>query len=175
VVMVFAIQDHKRRIEVGYGLEGILNDAKVGDIGRSMVPLLQQSQYGPAIQYGAQQIADDIAADAKVTLAPVQPVQQPQYHYQTVRHHGPNWIGIIIFIVFLLVALHGGGRGGGGSGWLWFLLGSMMGGGRGGGFGGGGGGGFGGGGGEGGGGGGGGDFGGGFGGGSGGGGASGDW
>ena len=35
--MLLAIDDHKRRIEVGSGLEGILNDAKVGDIGRAMV------------------------------------------------------------------------------------------------------------------------------------------
>jgi uncharacterized protein len=172
VVMVFAIQDKKRRIEVGYGLEGILNDAKVGDIGRSMVPLLEQAQYGPAMQYGVQQIADDIAADAKVTLDPVGQTQ-PTYHYRTVRHHGNNWVGLIIFIVVLIVIFHGGGRGGGGRGWLWFLLGNMMGGGFGGGGGGFGGGGFGGGGS--GGGDGGGDFGGGFGGGSGGGGASGGW
>lgn len=170
ILMVFAIQDHKRRIEVGYGLEGILNDAKVGDIGRSMVPQLQQGQYGPAIQSGVQQIADVIAADANVTLTPPQQSQAPAYSYQP-RRHRTNWVGIIFFIIFIALMLHGGGRGGGGSGWLWFLLGNIMGGG----FGGGRGGGFGGGGGGEGGGGGGGDFGGGFGGGSGGGGASGDW
>jgi uncharacterized protein len=169
ILMVFAIQDHKRRIEVGYGLEGILNDAKVGDIGRSMVPLLQQEQYGSAIQYGVQQIADVIAADAGVSITPPTQ-QQTMYVPHRERSHGSNWVGLIFFAVFLLVILGGGGRGGG---WMWFLLGNMMGGGFGGGgrgFGSGdsGGGGFGGGGG-------GGDFGGGFGGGSGGGGASGGW
>jgi uncharacterized protein len=174
VLMVFAIQDHKRRIEVGYGLEGILNDAKVGDIGRDMVPQLKAGEYGPAILLGVQDVADVIAKDAGVTLnAPDQPA--PVYHYETTSRHSSNWLGIIVFIVILLVIFGGGGRGGGG--WLWFLLGSMMGGGgRGGGGGGFGDGGFGGGG-FGGGSGGGGDggFGGGFGGGSGGGGASGDW
>ena len=168
VLMVFAIQDHKDRIEIGYGLEGILNDAKVGDIRRSMHDDLVQGQYGPGIQSGVQQIANVIAADANVTLTPPQQSDAPTYHYQQV-HHRTNWVGIIFFIIFIALMLHGGGRGGGGSGWLWFLRGSLMGGGRGGGFGGGG---FGGGGGEGGGGG---DFGGGFGGGSGGGGASGDF
>ncbi len=168
VVLVFAIGDRKRRIEVGYGLEGILNDAKVGDVGRSMVPLLQQGQYGPAVQYGVQQIADDIATDAKVTLSPVGQTQ-PTYHYRRVQHRGNNWVGILIFVVILFAIFHGGGRGGGGRGWLWFLLGNMMGGGFGGGggrWGGGGGSDSGGGGGN---------FGGGFGGGSGGGGASGGW
>lgn len=173
VVLVFAIKDHKDRIEVGYGLEGILNDAKVGDILRSVKPDLQQSQYSAAIQSATQQVANVIAADAGVTLTAPQQQQPPVYHYQQTQHHFP-W-GIIVFIViFIIILSHGhgggpGGGGGGGSGWLWFLLGSMMGGGGGrgggdGGFGGGGGGSSGGG-----------DFGGGFGGGSGGGGASGDW
>jgi uncharacterized protein len=166
IVLVFAIQDHKDRIEVGYGLEGILNDAKVGDIRRSMNALLEQGQYGPAIQSGVQQVADVIAADANVTLTPPQQSAEPVYNYQRPRHH-TNWFGLIFFLIFLLLSF----RGGGGRGWLWFLLGNMMGGG----FGGGRGGGFGDSGGGGGGGGGGGDFGGGFGGGSGGGGASGNW
>jgi uncharacterized protein len=162
IVMVFAIKEHKRRIEVGYGLEGILNDAKVGDIGRSMVPQLQAGQYGPAILNGVQQIGNVIAADAGVTLdqtpQPVEPLPVETHS------HGFPWIRLILFLFFILIFARGGGRGGG---WLWFLAGNAMGGGFGG-RGGGGGSGFGGGGG-------GSDFGGGFGGGSGGGGASGDW
>jgi uncharacterized protein len=166
VIMLLAINDRKRRIEVGYGLEGILNDAKVGDIGRTMVPWLQRGEYGQGLLEGEQQIANVIAADAHVTLTPLEhPVRQPA------PQHGRNdWLGIVIFFVILFFIFGAGRRGGGG--WLpWFILGNLMGGGggRGGGWGGGGGG-------DGGGSdGGGGDFGGGFGGGSGGGGASGGW
>ena len=168
VLLIFAIQDHKRRIEVGYGLEGVLNDAKVGDIGRDMVPGLKAGQYGPAMQLGVQEISADIAADAGVTL---DPPSQHTYHREAASSGGSGlgfrWIWIVVVLIFLFA----GGRGGR-SGILWFLLGNMMGGG---GRWGGGGGSDGGGGGGGGGGGSGGDFGGGFGGGSGGGGASGDW
>ena len=164
LLMIFAIKEHKRRIEVGYGLEGILNDAKVGDIGRSMVPQLEQKQYGPAIYGGLQQIATDIATDAGVTLAQTQ--QQHTYRREPAQQglRLGSIIRIIVFVGIFIAVISGRGRGG--SGWLWFLLGSMMGGGggrdRGDGFGGGGGGG--------------GDGFGGFGGGgSGGGGASGDW
>ncbi len=129
VVMVFAIQDHKDRIEVGYGLEGILNDAKVGDIRRSMNPLLEQGQYGPAIQSGVQQIADVIAADANVTLSPLQEMPNLAYRERPAEHH-TNWFGILFFLVILLLMFRGGG---GGGGWLWFLLGNLMGGGFGGG------------------------------------------
>jgi len=161
VLMVFAVQEHKDRIEIGYGLEGILNDAKVGDIRRSMHAALSQGEIGPGILLGEQQIADVIAKDAGVTLDA--PVEQPVYHREYVRQrHGFNWpLIIILIVVFGIISRGGGGRGGGG--WLWFLLGNMMGGGFGGGRGGGfGGGSSGGGGGD-------------FGGGSGGGGASGDW
>lgn len=167
VLMILAINDHKRRIEIGYGLEGILNDAKVGDIGRTMVPYLQRGEYGPGLLEAEQQIANVIAADAHVTLTPLQhPVRQP-----APQRSRNDWLGVIIFFVILFFIFGGGRRGGGG--WLpWFILGNMIGGNRrGGGWGGGDGGDGGGGGGDGGGG----DFGGGFGGGSGGGGASGDW
>lgn len=171
VLLVFAIQDRKRRIEVGYGLEGVLNDAKVGDIGRAMVPQLRAGQYGAAIQSGVEAIANVIAADAGVTLQP--PAVQHTYHREAAQRSGRGggtWIWLLLVLFFLFFA----GRGGR-SGLLWFLLGSMMGGGgRGGRWGDGSGGGFGGDSGSGGGGGGGPDDGS-FGGGSGGGGASGDW
>ena len=68
VLMLFAIKDRKRWIEIGYGLEGILNDAKVGDIGRTMVPALQAANYDEAAQTGLRQITQVIATDAGVTL-----------------------------------------------------------------------------------------------------------
>jgi uncharacterized protein len=161
VLMVFAVAEHKDRIEVGYGLEGVLNDAKVGDIRRSMHDQLASGELGPGILFGERQLADVIAKDANVTLDQTAPMQQPMQRPATQRRRGSGWPTILIFLFVILIFT----RGGRGGGWLWFLLGNMMGGG------------FGGGGGRSGdgGGGGGGDFGGGFGGGSGGGGASGDW
>lgn len=132
VLMVFAIHDHKRWINVGKGLEGILNDAKVGDIGRAMVPQLKEGQYGAGALLGVQQIANVIAADKGVALdAPV----QHTYHRQEVRQsrgRGFGIGGIIFFLViaFLIFGRGRGGRGGGGGGGLgWLLLGSMLGGG----------------------------------------------
>ncbi len=173
VLMIFAMNDRKRRIEVGNGLEGVLNDAKVGDIGRSMDAGLQAGTVGQAILGGQQQVANDIAADAGVTLTPLP--QRPRQAAQRNASGGWGFLPILIFVGIFLWFLFRGGRGGrgggGGSGLGWFLLGNLL-GSRGGGFGGGGGGGF-----DGGGGGGGDDggFSGGFGGGSEGGGASGSW
>src|ERR1700730_13724242 len=42
LLMLVVMNPRKYRIEVGYGLEGILNEDEVGDIGRAMVPALSQ-------------------------------------------------------------------------------------------------------------------------------------
>ena len=68
VLVLLAVGDHKYRIDVGYGLEGILNDAKVGDIGREMVPYLRSGDYDSAVTLAVGQVAQVIAADAKVSL-----------------------------------------------------------------------------------------------------------
>jgi uncharacterized protein len=129
VLLIVSINPRKYRIEVGYGLEGILNDAKVGDIGRSMVPSLSQNDYNSAIPLGVQQIARVIATDAGVTLKLAQPVHQ--YH----RQQAPVQIsftelllggGVILLILFFLVKT-------GNTGLIFFLLGNLMGGGFGGG------------------------------------------
>ena len=130
VLMIVSLAPRRYRIEVGYGLEGILNDAKVGDIGRSMVPALSQNDYNTAIPLGVRQIAQVIANDAGVTLTQTQPVHQ--YH----RQPAPIQLtltelvlggGVILLILFFLVKT-------GNMGLIFFLLGNLMGGGGGGGY-----------------------------------------
>jgi uncharacterized protein len=125
VLVIFSMSPRKYRIEVGYGLEGILNDAKVGDIGRTMVPAASQGDFNTAIPLGVQQIAQVIAADAGVTLNLAQPVHQ--YH----RQQAPVQIslmelllggGAILLVLFFLVKT-------GNTGLIFFLLGNLMGGG----------------------------------------------
>ena len=49
VLILLAVQDRKYRIEVGYGLEPILPDGKVGGFGREAVPLLKLGNYRGAL------------------------------------------------------------------------------------------------------------------------------
>ena len=137
VLIFLAVDDHQRRIEAGYGLEGILNDAKLGDIGRAMVPSLKAGDYDTAITGAVDSVAQVIAADAKVTLN-----EQPDSEAMPVRHihHGsilPKLILIVLVLIFygagsllrmlfgygLLSSILGGGYrgggwgGGGGSSW----------------------------------------------------------
>lgn len=100
VLLLLAVDDHKYRIDVGYGLEGILNDAKVGDIGRSMRPYLRARDYDSAVTSAVSQVAQVIAIDAGVTLTDVQ-TPAPQ---RAQRHSS-----IAPFILFLLILLFFGG------------------------------------------------------------------
>jgi uncharacterized protein len=68
VMVLLAVGDHKYWTEVGYGLEPILPDGKVGGFGRDMVPLLRQGNYNSAVSQMVSQIAEVIAQDSHITL-----------------------------------------------------------------------------------------------------------
>jgi len=150
LLVLFAIKDHKDRIEVGYGLEPILPDGFVGDALRQVRPLLQQGDYGTAMLTAAEIAGGTIAKSKGVTLDTH--LVSPEYEHHT-SHGGEGlpWPLIIIGVVILFSLIgrlfHGGGGGnrGGGSGGsgiggflTGMLLGNLLGGGRGGGWGGGG-------------------------------------
>jgi uncharacterized protein len=125
VLILLATQDHRYRIEVGYGLEPILPDGKVGGIGREAVPLLRQNDFNGAIALMTTRVAQVIAQDAGIQLTgatePAAPERQP--------HAGLSVGGIIAIIIIALIVLFtplgrlllwglllGGGGGGGGFG-----------------------------------------------------------
>ncbi len=144
LLLLVATDDHKYRFEVGYGLEGILPDGKVGTIGREMVPYLRQGNYDGAVTLGVQDVSQVIAQDAGVTLHSQVQEYSPQPQRRPLQ--AGRDILLAIFAIFVFLSLIRSGP----NGWAGFLLGAilgnMMGGGGGGGdgFGGGDGGGFGG-------------------------------
>src|ERR1700692_4585994 len=137
VLILIATQDHKYWTTVGYGLEGILPDGKVGGFGREMVPLLKSGDYNGAATLITSRVATVIAQDAGVTLD-----NQPETRPASPRPQASPGAGtvVILLLVFFFVVLpilraifRGGGGGGGGLGFLLgMLLGSGGGGGRGG-------------------------------------------
>ena len=132
VLILYAINDHRARIEVGYGLEPILPDGKVGAIQREAIPLVRASNYSQALLLVTSRVASVIAQDAGVQLTtpqfappPPQRVEQPG--------RGISAGGVVLLIIVILVILFtplrgilfwmllsggggGGYRGGGGFG-----------------------------------------------------------
>src|SRR6266478_8361707 len=133
VLLLVAPDEHKYRIEVGYGLEPVINDARAGDAGRAMVPLLRQTNYSAAIETATWMLAKYIADDRGVTLSGQPPAR-------TVRksRDGSFPIGFwgILFLIWIIFSIAragkrgaGGGRRGGGGWWIGPMLGGMSGGG----------------------------------------------
>jgi len=137
LLVIVSLNPRKYRIEVGYGLEGILNDARVGDIGRDMQPYLRSGDYSRGITVAVQELAQVIAADAGVSLqAPA--TGPPTYHYETQPQIqispfaliagavvvililavliGTGHIGLLFYLLLNLLGGGGGGRGGYGGG-----------------------------------------------------------
>jgi uncharacterized protein len=147
VLILLAVDDRRYRIEVGYGLEPILPDGKVGGFGREAVPFLKQGDYGAALLLMARRVADVIAADHGVTLSAAPAVAPPAEITPQGGLNIPPFLILLLIVIginllFRLFRPRGSALRRGGSGW-W--IGPMIGGGMGGGGGfGGGGGGFGG-------------------------------
>jgi uncharacterized protein len=142
VLILLAVNDRKYRIDAGVGLQGILPDGLLGDIGREMRVSLRSGDYDSALVGATGRVGEIIAKDAGVTLTDA---QNGQLEVQPGRrvHHSSGWGGILFFLFLILFGVFGIGRGI--LGWLgWGLFFSSLGGPRGGGGWGGGGGGFGG-------------------------------
>ena len=140
VLILLATQDRKYWTTVGYGLEPILPDGKVGGFGREAVPLLRNGDYAGAVSLMTSRVAEVIAKDAGVTLEGLQ--SHPELRGAQGDSKPGIPVALVLFLIFLFIvwifrrAGGGGYRGGGGSGllsgFLWGLLAGSMRGGRGG-------------------------------------------
>jgi uncharacterized protein len=98
VLVFLAVDDHKRRIEVGYGLEGILPDGKLGDIGREMVPDLRANDFDGAVTLAVSEMAQVIAADANVTLSESE--EPIPVHRRSSTHVSSGLVKLIVYLLF---------------------------------------------------------------------------
>jgi uncharacterized membrane protein YgcG/tetratricopeptide (TPR) repeat protein len=78
VLILYAIDDHRARIEVGYGLEPILPDGKVGGFQLEVIPLMRAGSYSKALLLVTSRVAAVIAQDAGVQLTTLQLAPAPE-------------------------------------------------------------------------------------------------
>src|SRR5277367_1005626 len=103
VLILYAIQDHRARVEVGYGLEPILPDGKVGGFQREAIPLVRAEEYSQALLLVTSRVADVIAADAGVQLTGTMP--RPPTRQVREPGGGMSLGGIILLVIVFLVIL----------------------------------------------------------------------
>jgi uncharacterized protein len=134
ILIFLAVNDRKYWIQVGYGLEPILPDGKVGGFGREAVPYLREKNYDGAVTLITRRIADVIAQDRGITLTggPL-PVAQRTGSNQGQEINGLIGLlllGVFIFVLYTMMKNSGGsgrGRGGGSGWWIGPLIASSMG------------------------------------------------
>jgi uncharacterized protein len=69
IIIILAMEERKVRIEVGYGLEGIINDAKAGRIiDNTMMPYFRGGDFSAGLRRGVFKIADIIGTELNVEL-----------------------------------------------------------------------------------------------------------
>jgi uncharacterized protein len=109
VLIVVALKERQVTFETGYGVEGILPDAKVGGIlDQFVVPSLRHDKYGEGLLNGMVAVAQVVTQDAGVTLdleryAPTATAQP------SAKRGFPLFP--LLFILFILFGLLGRGRG----------------------------------------------------------------
>jgi uncharacterized protein len=120
ILLVLALNDRKIRIEVGYGLEGLIPDGKAGRIlDNNALPFLQAGQPNTAVINTYKTLANEVTGGSTQTEEPTQ---------QSSGTSIPTWLIIIIVVgviildftffggslsYFLLAIISRGGGGGG--------------------------------------------------------------
>ncbi len=104
ILLLIALKERKYRIEVGYGLEGVIPDSLAGSIGRDyLVPFFRQGNYSKGAYAATLALISEVAKDAGVEITGM-----PQYRRQvrrTVQHQPPSLLNKIIGGIFLLFML----------------------------------------------------------------------
>ncbi len=127
VLILLAPSERQIWIEVGYGLESVLPDGRVGRIlDQYAVPALGRNDFGDGLLGGATAVASTIAESAGVSLTGQMPPAERQPEGTPAGGIGLAVILLFFILMFatkgrilpwlLYFLLAGGGRGGGGSG-----------------------------------------------------------
>ena len=102
VLVLLSLDPRRIRVEVGYGAEGYLNDAKVGRLLDSYaVPLLKKNDYGAGILSLSIEVARAVETEKQIRLS--LPARE-----RVSAHENPEEISpfaVILFIIILIVMI----------------------------------------------------------------------
>lgn len=134
-LFIVAPNEHKVRVEVGYGLEGVLTDA-ISEVilQREVLPRFRQGDIPAGVVAGTNALVQQLELDpstAEQKAAQAEQQQAYQARYDS-RHRGGNPLAGLIVLVVLFFVIGGVLRGTGGAGGFLtgMLLGGLLGGGR---------------------------------------------
>jgi len=112
-LLLIALHDKKLRIEVGYGLEGAIPDARAKNIiQEAIVPFFKEGNFNGGMVNGIAAIAQLIAGEYNVALESLKGTH-------TVSRRSRNASSLVFFIIVVLLVLFGRG------GIFWLYLGAV--------------------------------------------------
>jgi uncharacterized protein len=137
VLFLIAQKEQRFRIEVGYGLEGRINDAKAGDILRRIAPYFQEGNFNKGIAVAFNSLVREISAEYEIEPVLISEEQAQsnvgsKERTDSQEDNIPFWVKAVLVLVLIYLAVFhpdvfmtliymfsrggpGGGSGGGGS------------------------------------------------------------
>lgn len=104
VLLLISVKDRKYRIEVGYGLEGVLPDSLVGSIGRDyLVPFFKKGDYAKGIYAATLAIVNEIASESGTQITGMPKLKRSVQSVQ--RGEAPGFIKKIVSLLFFIIIL----------------------------------------------------------------------
>ncbi|MBU0579799.1 MAG: TPM domain-containing protein, partial [Candidatus Margulisbacteria bacterium] len=98
VLFLLALKEQKVRIEVGYGLEEIINDGKAGEIlDKFVIPKFKEGKYSEGLYNGSLAIAQTIGEHYKV------PIVGDFYPVQEVKETSADLLYSLFFLLFIFL------------------------------------------------------------------------
>ena len=100
LLLLIGLKEREYRVEVGYGLEGDLNDAKVGRLARdNLIPSFKSAQYGQGIVLFSAAIHKELRPNEAIPA-------NIKYTTPTTRKTSRSQTGLVVYIsVFILMML----------------------------------------------------------------------
>lgn len=103
VLMLLALEERQMRIEVGYGLEGVLTDGKTGRIqDEYIIPYLKENNWNEGIRNGYSKILEEVANEYQVDVGEInaipQEVDESDGTLESMSIVGATFIGSILAI-----------------------------------------------------------------------------
>ena len=81
VLLLLALEERQFRIEVGYGLEGVLTDGKTGRIqDEYIIPYLKEDNWNDGIKNGYSKILEEVSNEYGVDVGEIEAVPQDSSH-----------------------------------------------------------------------------------------------
>ncbi len=105
VLLLAAIEDREARIEVGYGLEGVIPDGLSGRILRAeLFPRFEKKHYGAGLTAAATRIVSLIAAERGITISDAPRYARRGNGTRTPRKSNP-FLNVLFIIGFIYLAI----------------------------------------------------------------------